>query len=168
MQFIGYTTDATVSIGISRNEVDPCTGDIKAVSVGSAVPRAGDVRNKWIWRASSTTLTTYTREYNITTSTGTGITNGGQILAGQYIQPVGEWIFPESGLPGTIPLKNDFSSFSWLKLGFGPDDDGNIWGPLNPSPGMEIILPSGDHILTLFRLYYATSCCVMCTCQQPP
>lgn len=138
VQFIGYTTDSSVSLTISRNEVDPCTGDVKAVAVGSANPAGGGNRNKWIWRASSSVLTTYTREYNITASSGTRSTNGGQILAGQYIQPVGEWIFPENTNPGTIPAKNDFSSFSWLRWGSGPDADGNIWGPLSPWPGESV------------------------------
>jgi len=38
--------------------------------VGAATPKAGDVRNKWIWRADSTTKVNYAREYKVTASNG--------------------------------------------------------------------------------------------------
>lgn len=104
--------------------------------MGSATPRpvAVDARGKWLWRADSTTLSKYTREYHITTSTETKLTNNG-ILAGQYVQPVGDWVFPEPLGPGVVPFPNDFSQFTHLANGIGPDANGNVFGPLTPWPG---------------------------------
>ncbi|KJX94220.1 hypothetical protein TI39_contig4207g00003 [Zymoseptoria brevis] len=134
-RFIGLTSDSSVSLTISRTVVDPCTGEVKYESVGAAQPRAP--RNKFTWRPDATVKSAYTRDYHITASGGTRETNGGQILAGQYVQPVGEWIFPESTEPGDIPPKADFSSFTWLAQGSGPDEDNNIWGPLSPWPDSQ-------------------------------
>jgi hypothetical protein len=113
-------------------DIDPCTGAVTEVEVGSASPVG--VRNKWTWRASSTTLTKYAREYKVKTLGGTKATNGGQITAGQYVAPVTEWIFPEPGVPGHQPGKLDFSTFGHLANGLGPDSNGDVWGQLNPWP----------------------------------
>lgn len=56
------------------------------------------------------------------------------ITAGRYVQPITEWIQPELVNPGQAPLANDFSGFTHLTQGLGLDDNGNIWGPLNPFP----------------------------------
>jgi hypothetical protein len=113
-------------------DIDPCTGAVTEVEVGSASPVG--VRNKWTWRASSTTLVKYAREYKVKTLGGTKATNGGQITAGQYVAPVGEWIFPEPGVPGHQPGKLDFSNFGHLANGLGPDSNGDVWGQLSPWP----------------------------------
>lgn len=113
-------------------EVDPCTGAVTETQVGTASPIG--VRNKWEWRATSSTIVKYSREYRITTTSGTKATNGGQITAGQYVAPVTEWIFPEPGVPGHQPGKLDFSQFTQLRDGLGPDAQGNVWGQLNPWP----------------------------------
>ncbi|KAK4610528.1 hypothetical protein CLAFUW4_14160 [Fulvia fulva] len=125
-RFIGCVSNPSAQVTIARIEVDPCTGETKDVNVGSATLKTGDIRNKWEWRAESTALQRYTREYRITASTGTGSTNGGQILAGQYVQPVTEGIFPEAVTPGRLSAKNDFSQFTHLRDGLGPDEDGNL------------------------------------------
>ncbi|GAB7366558.1 hypothetical protein MBLNU230_g8544t1 [Neophaeotheca triangularis] len=92
-------------------------------------------KSRWTWRAEASTITKYSRDYHITASSGTRETNGGQITAGQYIPSVGEWVFPESTRPGTIPPPIDFTGCQHLANGAGPDDDGNIWGPHSPWPG---------------------------------
>ena len=131
-RFIGYLSDSTSKVVISRIDIDPCGGTPTEVEVGSATPVG--VRNKWTWRASSTTLTKYAREYRVTTVGGTKATNGGQITAGQYVAPVTEWIFPEPGVPGHQPGKLDFTTFGHLRDGLGPDANGDVWGQLDPFP----------------------------------
>ncbi|KAF2716562.1 hypothetical protein K431DRAFT_298558 [Polychaeton citri CBS 116435] len=133
-RFIGYTSDGAVSLQILRMEVDPCTGEVNEVSIGSATPVAGATRNKFTFRASGANPQKYTREYMIRASTGTKETNSGQITAGEYVQPVTEWVFPEELDGGRVPAKLDFSNMLSLRDGLGPDADGNIWGPLNPWP----------------------------------
>lgn len=120
-------------------EIDPCTGKLNEVQVGSASPVG--VRNKWTWRAGSTSIVKYSREYRVTSNGGTKATNGGQITAGQYVAPVTEWIFPEPGVPGLQPGKLDFSQFTQLRDGLGPDEDGNIWGQLSPWPDANAPAP---------------------------
>lgn len=132
IQFIGYLSDSTAKVIISRMEIDPCTGTLNEVQVGTASPVG--VRNKWTWRATSAAIVKYSREYRVTTTGGTKATNGGQITAGQYVAPVTEWIFPEPGVPGHQPGKLDFSQFTQLRDGLGPDANGDVWGQLNPWP----------------------------------
>lgn len=132
LQFIGYTSDSSVGVVINRMEIDPCTGQTTDVQVGTASPVG--VRNKWTWRATSAGITKYTREYRVTSTGGTKSTNGGQITAGQYVAPVTEWIFPEQGVPGLQPGKLDFTQFTQLRDGLGPDANGNVWGQLLPFP----------------------------------
>ncbi|TKX27708.1 hypothetical protein C1H76_0135 [Elsinoe australis] len=123
-RFVGYISDASVAITISRIDINPCDGKETYTSVGSASIRPADVRNKWIWRAGASALTKYSRDYLVTTSTGTRETNGGQIIAGRYVQPVTEWIFPRA--PSLVMVN--------LRDGIGPDAEGNVWGQLKPWP----------------------------------
>ena len=136
---IGYSSTPGVSITVSRMEIDPCTGETNDVTVGTASPTGA--RLKWTWRSGSSSLIKYAREYKATASTGTKETNGGQILAGQYIAPIAEWIFPELTLPGAFPGKLDFSQMTNLRDGIGPDSNGNVWGPLNPWPDTSVPAP---------------------------
>lgn len=119
---------------VSAIDVDPCTGKetlrpISTLPVDTAEPRLKfDVRIK-----NALATDKYTREYMITTATVSNTTKN-NIIAGQYVQPVTEWIQPELSIPGNAPVSNVFSAFAHLTQGLGPDGDGNIWGPLDPFP----------------------------------
>ncbi|KAH7063635.1 hypothetical protein B0J12DRAFT_694536 [Macrophomina phaseolina] len=134
-RFIGYTSDsdnAGAAVTISAVEVDRCTGEETYRTVGSASLKAGDARNKFIWRTDSTTISSYTREYRITTAAGIQKTKNG-IFAGQYVQPVTEWIFPEPTVPGIKAPALNFNVFNHLANGISQD---NIqFGQLKPWPG---------------------------------
>lgn len=129
---IGYTSTPGGSVLLTRSEIDPCTGKVVDQDIGSASPQGP--RLKWEWRSESTALIKYAREYKATSSNGVKETNGGQILAGQYVAPVAEWIFPEITAPGTQPAKLDFTQMTWLTNGLGPDANGKVWGPISPWP----------------------------------
>ena len=129
---IGYTSTPGGSVLLTRSEIDPCTGKVVDQDIGTATPQGA--RLKWEWRSESTSLIKYAREYKATSSNGVKETNGGQILAGQYIAPVAEWIFPEITAPGTQPAKLDFTQMTWLTNGLGPDANGKVWGPITPWP----------------------------------
>lgn len=131
-RMIGYTSTPGGSVHLTRSEIDPCTGKVVDQDIGSATPQGA--RLKWEWRSESTALVKYAREYKATSSNGVKETNGGQILAGQYIAPVAEWIFPEITAPGTQPAKLDFTQMTWLTNGLGPDANGKVWGPIVPWP----------------------------------
>jgi hypothetical protein len=89
-------------------------------------------------RREDTARNIYTRDYRVVASTGTVRTRNG-ILAGQYVQPVTEWVQPELTAPGTPPIPNDFSQMGYLTQGVGPDADGNFWGALNPFPQSGVV-----------------------------
>jgi hypothetical protein len=132
IQFIGYVSDPGASVTVNALDVDPCTGNETERPIGSASNRPNDARNKFIFRADSTTLSKYTREYKVKASTGQQPTKN-TIIAGQYVQPVAEWIFPETLIPGINPPVNDFASFTHLVNGFV--QEGKQFGQLNPWPG---------------------------------
>lgn len=44
----------------------------------------------------------------------------------QFLSPVGEIVWPENALPGTIPAKNDFTLWPHLRDGVGLDVDGQL------------------------------------------
>ena len=124
---------AASPVGIFAIDIDPCTGQTTDRQIASAPTIAGDVRNKFNFRMKQPSGAKYTREYRLTAANGVSTTLNG-IKAGQYVQPVTEWIQPELAVPGLGPIPNDFSGFQHLTQGLGPDDDGNIWGPLSPFP----------------------------------
>ncbi|KAF2797557.1 hypothetical protein K505DRAFT_298215 [Melanomma pulvis-pyrius CBS 109.77] len=140
IRFIGYLSSCTgASVTISAIDVDPCTGEETYRQIGTATPRAGDVRCKWEFRADTTAQSTYTREYMIKANNPVIETKDG-ILAGQYIQPVTEWIQPEVDIPGTEPPPSKFSDIRGLVQ--GDFLDGKQYGPLSPFPGPTPPAPS--------------------------
>lgn len=77
---------------------------------------------------------TITRNYRIKLDSGTKLLSNG-ILAGQFVQPVTDLIFPEVITPGAVAPENDFTNIGPLANGFGPDADGNVFHQLSPWPG---------------------------------
>jgi len=133
-RFVGVVSDPAVTVSIQAIDIDPCTGEetFRPISVAQHRPEAGG-RNKWISRIDGEVPIIYTREYRAIASTGTVLTKNG-IKAGEYIAPILEWIQPELLVPGNEPLVNQYGSLSHLTKGIGPDEDGNIFGPLDPFP----------------------------------
>jgi len=133
-RFVGVVSDPSVTISIQAIDIDPCTGEesYRSVSVAQNRPEAGG-RNKWISRIDGDVPSIYTREYRAIASTGTVLTKN-NLLAGQYVAPILEWIQPELLVPGNEPLVNEYSGMSHLTKGIGRDSQGNIYGPLDPFP----------------------------------
>jgi hypothetical protein len=128
----GYVSDPSVTIAVYAVDVDPCNGQVTDRAVGNAVVKQGEIRNKWEWRADTTTFSKYTREYKVKVSTGTVATKNG-LIAGQYVQPITEWILPELLNVGQNPIPYDWSGFPQLTNGIF--QDGFAFGPLSPWPG---------------------------------
>ncbi|KAF1847141.1 uncharacterized protein K460DRAFT_383634 [Cucurbitaria berberidis CBS 394.84] len=129
---------ACSTVTISAIEVDPCTGKETYRSISTATPRQ-ETRCKWEARIASPAQAPFTREYRITTNTPVKETNDG-IKAGQYIQAVSEWIFPEVDVPGTNPPAFKFTDIRGLVR--GDFLDGKQYGPLSPFPGSSPPVPS--------------------------
>ena len=114
-----YLSDFTspgVSVTIGALDVGPCTDETTDCIVWKALLKAGDARGEWIWKADSTILSNYTREYHITTNTGS-VTTKNKTLASQYVQPVIEWIFLELTVLELEPPPLYFTRFVGLANG---------------------------------------------------
>jgi hypothetical protein len=142
-RFVGYTSDSAANpIQVFAIDVDPCTGETTDRLVTSTSTQAGAARNKFDVRIVQPTAPgVYTREYRITAGAGTKLTQNG-ILAGQYVQPVTEWVQPEMSTPGVPPVGHDFSRYSHLTQGLGYDENGVLWGPLSPFPQSGVSVSS--------------------------
>lgn len=138
---MGYVTDPTTTISIFAVDVDPCSGKETDRLIMTATPeRLAGGRAKFDVRTDRNDIGLYTRNYRFVLASGTKRTSDG-ILAGQYVQPVTEWILPEVINPGATPPPYDFSNFGDLANGFGPDADGNVFKQLNPWPGARAPTP---------------------------
>ncbi|KAK8016147.1 hypothetical protein PG993_014336 [Apiospora rasikravindrae] len=137
-KFVGYTSDAAGSpVNIQAIDIDVCTGEPTYRNVVTGAVDATQPRNKFDQRLRAQPGDRYTREYRIVASSPTKLTKN-NITAGQYIQPVTEWIQPELTSPGIAPVAHDFSGFGHLTNGLGRDANGDIWGPLDPFPQSNV------------------------------
>ncbi|TLS29266.1 hypothetical protein PpBr36_01475 [Pyricularia pennisetigena] len=131
-KMIGYTSAQAASVTMSAVDIDVCTGKTTLREIGAAATRAGQVRNKFEFRAKSTAPTKYTQQYLFMSDNGVKTTKNG-IKAGQYMTPVTEWIQPELTTPGLPPPQHYFQDMDYATNGLGFDGT-NIWGPLTPFP----------------------------------
>ncbi|KAK8061378.1 hypothetical protein PG994_007744 [Apiospora phragmitis] len=137
-KFVGYTSDAAGSpVSIQAIDIDVCTGEPAYRNVVTGTVDATQPRNKFDQRLRAQSGDRYTREYRIVTNAPTRLTKN-NITAGQYLQPVTEWIQPELTSPGIAPVAHDFSGFGHLTNGLGRDANGDIWGPLDPFPQSNV------------------------------
>ncbi|KAF2190007.1 hypothetical protein K469DRAFT_560720 [Zopfia rhizophila CBS 207.26] len=140
IRFIGFLSSCTgASVTIQAIDVHPCTGDETYRDIGTTTPRTGDARCKWEYRVDTTAQGTYTREYRIKANSPVIKTKNG-IEAGQYVQPVTEWIQPEVDVPGTEPPPFRFQNIRGLVEGDFLND--KQYGPLSPFPGPAPPAPS--------------------------
>ncbi|KAK7431030.1 hypothetical protein QQZ08_002560 [Neonectria magnoliae] len=141
-RFIGFTSNNRATIALYAMDVDPCTGDVTDRIIATMGLRGGrNEQNKFEYR--NDILHSYTREYRVITEINgvakTRTTKNG-ILSGTYVQPVNVWVPGEQNIPGTPPVPHDFSEMAFLTKGVGPDEDGNIWGPLDPFPQTGVFI----------------------------
>lgn len=139
-KFVGYTSDAAGSpVSIAAIDIDVCTGEPTYRTILTAAVDATQPRNKFDQRLRASSGDRYAREYRIvTTGAAPPKLTKNNITAGQYVQPVTEWIQPELTSPGSAPVAHDFSGFGHLTNGLGRDTNGDIWGPLDPFPQSNV------------------------------
>ncbi|OAL46422.1 hypothetical protein IQ07DRAFT_150500 [Pyrenochaeta sp. DS3sAY3a] len=139
IRVIGFLSSCAGStVIISAIDVDPCSGEETYRQIGTATPRQ-ETRCKFEARLDSPGRAPFTREYRLTTNTPVTETKDG-IKAGQYVQPVSEWIFPEVDIPGTNPPPYPFRDIKALVE--GDFLDGKQYGQLTPFPGATPPAPS--------------------------
>lgn len=161
-RFEGFTTDPTRRILLYGIDVDPCTGRETARDWGSIGvdpgPPNGAVMGRWRFRPPcdptkplsdkncaappAGTFLPATREMQaaIESAPGSGVpaapvVTKNDLLAGQYIAPIFEFLFPENAGAGTPIVPNNFEGMPFLALGSGPlDGTGPVIGQLSPWP----------------------------------
>lgn len=141
IKFRGVTSNNRAEAVLYARDVNPCTGNVTN-RILAAVPirNGGNPQNRFEYQAD--VLTRYTREYYIEMEVD-GIaqkfTTKNGFVAGEYIAPVNVWVQGEQNVPGTQPPANDFSQMAFLTGGVGPDENGNVWGPLDPFPQTGVL-----------------------------
>lgn len=123
-------------------DIDPCTGKVTDRIIAATGLRGGrNEQNKFEYR--SDIFSGYAREYRVVAEIDgvpkTRITKNG-LLAGTYVQPINVWVHAEQVIPGVPPPANDFSQMPWLTRGVGIDENGNLWGPLDPFPQTGVLI----------------------------
>ncbi|KAI3323384.1 hypothetical protein HD806DRAFT_544135 [Xylariaceae sp. AK1471] len=147
-RIVGFVSNSRATVALYAMDYDPCTGAVTDRIVAAIGLRGGgNPQNKFEYRADI--LSGYARDYRVVAEVNgvpkTQTTKNG-FLAGTYVQPVNVWIQSEQDVPGVPPPANDFSQMPWLTQGLGVDEDGNLWGPLDPFPqsGVVVNTPSCD------------------------
>ncbi|KAK6822424.1 hypothetical protein PG990_014882 [Apiospora arundinis] len=145
-RFVGYTSNNRAQVALYAIDIDPCTGAPTDRIVAAVGLKGGrNEQNKFEYRSDITRG--YAREYRVVAEVDgvpkTRTTKNG-LLAGTYVQPVNPWVHGEQVVPGVAPPANDFSQMPWLTRGVGVDENGNLWGPLEPFPqtGVQIDAPN--------------------------
>jgi hypothetical protein len=148
----GMTTDPSRSVVIYAIDVNPVTGAESLRRLALTSPQDapfGRFRHIVGKRAgvltSASGLKGVTRELMVRISDGTNLegqpvpsapTAANGVVAGQYVAPVGEIIFPENKLAGDPLVPNNFECVAFLQLGSGPlDGTGPVVGRMSPWPG---------------------------------
>ncbi|KAK8015952.1 hypothetical protein PG991_008840 [Apiospora marii] len=145
-RFVGYTSNNRAQVALYAIDYDPCTGAPTDRIVAAVGLRGGrNEQNKFEYR--SDISTGYAREYRVVAEVDgipkTRTTKNG-LLAGTYVQPVNPWIHGEQVVPGVAPPANDFSQMPWLTRGVGVDEQGRLWGPLEPFPQTGVLIEAPD------------------------
>src|SRR4051794_6498285 len=92
-QFVGLASRSDLPVTIWAIDQDPCTGEESDRLIATAAVEVS-ARNKWkVDIPRGTNIGLYTRNYRVRIGDEVTTTHG--IRAGQYVQPVTEWIFPE-------------------------------------------------------------------------
>lgn len=142
---VTFTTDPTQTVSWYAQDVDPCTGNITERLILQVQPQnvAAPI-GRAVFRLGKTDVSPAPRNAVFRLSKGTVDTAGG-IKAGQFIQPIFNYIFPELLAFGGTELENRFDVINFLGQGSGPYTPGTfgltgpnppvIVGQLSPWPG---------------------------------
>ncbi|KAJ7079967.1 hypothetical protein B0H15DRAFT_857498 [Mycena belliarum] len=126
-------TDPSTLIQWFAIDVNPCTGKSTERNLLLVKPRTAAPRGKTVFRLSKTDASPATRQVGFRYSTGTQPGPRG-IIAGQFIQPVFDYVFPELVSFGSPEVPNQFDLMPYLASGSGPFVPGNLLSPPMASP----------------------------------
>ncbi|KAJ6535725.1 hypothetical protein B0H19DRAFT_1080176 [Mycena capillaripes] len=141
---VAFATDPSVTVQWFAMDVDPCTGDVTErnllLAQGSSVAPVGKIT----YRLGKIDASPAPRQVGFRYSSGTSPGPRG-IIAGQFIQPIFDYIFPELLVFGGQQIPLEFDVVPFLAQGSGPFVPGTpgaadltsplIVGQLSPWPG---------------------------------
>jgi hypothetical protein len=142
---VAFTTDPTTTVQWFAMDVDPCTGQVKERNLLLLIPQAGAPIGRCVFRFGTQDVSPATRNVGFRMSNGVLKTANG-LIAGQFVQPVMNFIFPEITAFGADVPPLAFDHMPFLYNGTGPYAPGNVLaapladpapiiGQLNPWPG---------------------------------
>jgi hypothetical protein len=136
-------------------DVDPCSGTMTDRPYGGIDvdqgPPVGVKPGRWRFRPPGRMIplagasgvfdpVTQTIHARLRGATPTRTKNG--LLAGQYVSPIAEYIFPENGVTGTPIAPNNFEAIPFIADGIGP-----LAGPGSPIAGQLTPWPGGGTVV---------------------
>lgn len=146
-----FVTDPSTTLQWFAMDVDPCNGTVTERNIMLLQPSQVAPLGRSIFRLGKTLISPVTSQVGFRLSTGT-ITTGNGLIAGQFIQPIFNFIFPEILAFGDVPFTLNFEIIPFLAQGSGPYTPGNPVGPapinclrigqLNPWPGATAPAPT--------------------------
>ena len=143
---VAFTTDPTTTVQWYAMDVDPCTGAIKERNLLLLIPQAGAPIGRCVFRFGTQDVSPAPRNVGFRMSNGVVNTTNG-LIAGQFVQPIFNFIFPEISTFGAQLPPLAFDHMPFLASGSGPYTPGNVLTPpltddpvpivgqLNPWPG---------------------------------
>ncbi|KAJ6566672.1 hypothetical protein B0H19DRAFT_1257865 [Mycena capillaripes] len=139
-------SDPSTAIQWFAMDSDPCTGEISERNLLLVNPEGAAPIGETVFRLGKTSASPPTR--NVGFRYSNGISDGPRgIVAGQFVQPIFTFIFPELIAYGAQEPANQFERIPFLAMGSGPLVYGNylanppptptVVGQLSPWPGIS-------------------------------
>ncbi|KAJ6478551.1 hypothetical protein C8R47DRAFT_1287822 [Mycena vitilis] len=126
-------SDPSTTIEWFAMDVDPCTGITSERPLLLVEPEGMAPIGKSVFRLGKADASPATR--NVGFRYSNGIANGPKgIVAGQFIQPIFTFIFPELISYGAHEVPNQFEQIPFLAMGSGPLEFGNYLASPPPTP----------------------------------
>ncbi|KAI9053525.1 hypothetical protein LZ554_002480 [Drepanopeziza brunnea f. sp. 'monogermtubi'] len=140
---VAWTSDPTTPIQWFAVDVHPCLGDATERNLVLQQPTsAGAPLGRAVYRMAKVDASPATRQVGFRVATGATVTSN-NVTAGQYLQPIFSYPFPELTAFGTPVFPNSFDLIPYLATGSGPYVPGTF-GATPPTP--EIVSSSKDTI----------------------
>ncbi|KAF2471061.1 uncharacterized protein BDR25DRAFT_354983 [Lindgomyces ingoldianus] len=133
---VAFTTDPTTSVQWYAEERHPCTGNITERNLQLVQPQTAAPRGRVRFRLGTTDPGDSVRNFGFRMTNGV-ITTKNNLTGGLFIQPIGDFIFPEQGILGADLSPLAFETMSFLTQGYGPYVPGNV---LTPPPATPVLV----------------------------
>ncbi|KAH6679259.1 hypothetical protein B0J14DRAFT_293938 [Halenospora varia] len=148
---VAFVTDPSTTLQWFAIDVNPCDGTTTKRNIQLLQPSQAAPLGRAVYRMAKTLVSPATAQVGFRLSTGT-ITTGNNLTAGQFIQPIFDFIFPELLNFGDPMIPLNLPAMTFLAQGSGPYIPGNPLGTppatclrvgqLSPWPGAAAPAPA--------------------------